>query len=744
MSNVQADENNYHVVKLDEKDLLDNFDFTNIKKIWSMNGWWSRFDMILAAIPMAYIYSQIFEAIYTQGSHFWNDTTNPNDSLNAFDMMTFATDLCIFMQNVLIVLVFTAVCFNTTNMAKIWRKQFWFLGGSMAGGGLVPKPSAISLGILLFLSSVVVQQRVVGGKGLMQNLFIEHSMAPDEWCRADVVDIAHPGKPAAWFSRMKREFPTGCFQGAKYPASIATKNNMYCGDWHSVEQNEVPWKFNRFFKDGCAPPNLQSPYKIGSHDTWNQIDAYTFHHAVATFWDTVPFIGHDIAKVLEEKIPHEVMNNRTIDTGYTCSYQCVKWKNLCFKDFVSNVGTILAGSAVITKLTESLTSRLGLQRVNADIKTSDLRKILEVTGNPRSFRPRSCAACAWILVTIKFLSNVIAYKVDDFGWYTVDFYVTMTLLFSALTALVFRNINPFRLKRIAYTDGMWVNGHEDFMLPPDLTQLKPGHGAMVAKKVQIHILLWLHMNLVERNYLLIMHARQISHKRAAPGEKVECLVGFEQEQLLPKGAAGRSASQSDQKNVRQLFSRQLNIQVGDLGTIAEMHADHVVVIWKDAQESNASDEPGEEGFWNVMPKKTKVPFESLCDAGTKWDNLIKQYVGGPKIVAIVQKNILLKAKVQDMVAAKKGPSHYFKYWVSLLCAAPNAGVDEDGEERLTRSAAWANFLFLVTCRICGYETPPSPMTHNTQLTESLLPKEPLPPPPTPKTPNPRSGVRGEP
>lgn len=69
-----------------------------------------------------------------------------------------------------------------------------------------------------------------------------------------------------------------------------------------------------------------------------------------------------------------------------------------------------------------------------------------------------------IVSTYVFLKFWLVTRIDSDGFYTVDYYVTFVLLFSALMAVLLRCSNPFKGEALLFTDKLWKDGVDLFVM----------------------------------------------------------------------------------------------------------------------------------------------------------------------------------------------------------------------------------------------------------------------------------------
>jgi hypothetical protein len=91
----------------------------------------------------------------------------------------------------------------------------------------------------------------------------------------------------------------------------------------------------------------------------------------------------------------------------------------------------------------------------------------------------------------------MAPRLDFDGYYTVDYFVTMVLIFASITTLVLRNCHPHLFAPIVYTTNLWVKGCDTFV---DF-----GNG----KKVTLTLYDWLHTQNYQRAAFLMQCARRV-------------------------------------------------------------------------------------------------------------------------------------------------------------------------------------------------------------------------------------------
>lgn len=554
--------------------------------------------------------------------------TNSQETITAFDLAKLGNDTISIILCLLVYLLWATLCFKFVHIRHIWSWQPWiFNGQSMMPGGFIPRPSAISLGLLMFLSSVFITERVAGGASLFarnDNGSYRSTLGHGELCRADVREESQ--YQDVWFSRLGRLSPSGCFLGTcgeddMDPGCKATRV-------HGSPKPLHPLLFNTSLDNSSMPhSNFVHPYGRTSHMTITMIQG--------------------LKGLLPMFFNITLDDNMTIDEGHTCMYQCVKWRSYGFNDIVSKVGTIGAGNAIVTKMTEAATSYLGYKTVTADTTAKELRELLRHTkpDHDNFFHKhfsRSAAVPAIIFAFLRVFLAVFVYKIDDHGFFTVDYYVSQVLLFAVITSIICRKYNLFRWEKVLYCNNLWSQGSEKFVIPDSVD----GDSTMCKPKT-VDLLVWLHMNFEERAYLLIDFARKISEKYAPKDSHLPKVMCF-MEQIQEVSVLGEGLTK-ESRIVR--IKRHQTTDAWPQGKIHKMTGGMAWVQWDEEHVCAVlEDEEGTEKGWldrlrseskgcacsDAACRKckryreattTQVDPLQLFEISAAWDKLLNDYVG---------------------------------------------------------------------------------------------------------------------
>jgi len=333
-------------------------------------------------------------------------------------------------------LMWYTMCYWCPIAHWFWKLKIWPLP-SLMPGGFMPRLAAFSLGILMFVTSTLVSEGRVKGSDLQDKFHTDKW----EYCRA--TDLEADDVTGMWFSRFLRR-PPAVSEGYRCFGAEFFHFHGYNTGVISVHQ------FNSTdFLNGTTPyPNATIPYFGGTPMT----------HSAAFPMDKLASWG----LVSQRNLPQY---------SFHCMYQCVKWKTVGLMSLIKNVGSIVAGSAVVVKTSDTISKSfggrclgscyLGLPLITQDTSAEVMEKVMSTALHlPGKGRSKLSAAfvCILAMSPLRFAS-----KLDVDGYYTVDYYVTAVFLSSLVVALVVRQWNPYKVSRIAYTDKMWSNGEDQFI-----------------------------------------------------------------------------------------------------------------------------------------------------------------------------------------------------------------------------------------------------------------------------------------
>jgi hypothetical protein len=184
---------------------------------------------------------------------------------------------------------------------------------------------------------------------------------------------------------------------------------------------------------------------------------------------------------------------------YACFYQCAWWRQLGIQNVLLKSGIILAASAIIERCTSLVTTNLGLRFISEGSTVRDVKNALDwLFTKPPSWHVMKLTLSLFFFYALQQASTYLTPKFDRDGYFTVDYYVTLVFMFSLLSALFVRNVQPFRMMPVVYTKKLWTEGKDEFV------GLKNGH------KHNVDLFEWLHMLPIQRALLLAKKARFIN------------------------------------------------------------------------------------------------------------------------------------------------------------------------------------------------------------------------------------------
>jgi len=194
-----------------------------------------------------------------------------------------------------------------------------------------------------------------------------------------------------------------------------------------------------------------------------------------------------------------------IDKSLFCTYQCSKWRKISIQSLLLHSGAILAGGLFIERLTNWLTSRYGFQLITrasdpAQVESAIRRTLQKLPGWMRHLHFKR-TICIIGMGSVCSIMTYLTPRLDQDGFYTVDYYVTAVFLFSVVTALFFRSFHPYHMTPMVFTEDLWVNGHDTFVV---------NDGSM--HKIDLYD--WFHTDAPARAGYLLSYARTISLKHA--------------------------------------------------------------------------------------------------------------------------------------------------------------------------------------------------------------------------------------
>jgi len=364
--------------------------------------------------------------------------------------------------------IWLTLCFNHKGIHSFWSWKSWVT--FLMPGGFAPRYGAFVLGAVLFVTSNIVSENVTPAYLIKKRRW--WYSAPI--CRASYISV-YP-MTGNFAKRFHRDDATGCFGATNY-TETARKIKKY--------SNFVP------------------------EETLAMGEAFTFSKELYYNgkWAT-NFLHPD-----SSHIPAKYKNNKKAYLDAYCYYQCITWTELAFSTLVGQLGMIFAGAAVVVKITDSCSGYIGWHLVTEDTDIKTLIHIREVTSN-FGWAPGCCRTlaivcckifhksrlfCAIQLLAVNYFSEWIASLIDIDGFYTVDYYVSMTLVMCLCYAVMLRCWNPYSCAPMIFTRKLWEEGEDSFLD----TYSSP------ARLAKADLFEWFHMTTIQRLHHLTMYARRV-------------------------------------------------------------------------------------------------------------------------------------------------------------------------------------------------------------------------------------------
>lgn len=490
---------------------------------------WQFWDDLLSQGAMFLVLFFQFFAICTD---IWGICTGWNGSM-AFSVMKVSNDICGFMIACLLVTFWYMLCFtpfmhtyeakdldppaykphglffNTwikpDKVQKVMKSKTRVSENGCMPGGFIPRLGAFSVGVLLFVSSVFVEEKVVRGSALASKT--GWVLPLGQRCRAqNKIDQDYDWKFLN--DRLNRRLPSSSDAWSWSEHNATNKNNCFLG----TDYNKIPVSFS-----------------------YNDILKKDANGAI---------------------MPDKVVDNLARPPGQQtmlCFYQCALWKRWNFEAFITNAGKIVAGAGVVVVMTEFFSSRIGWEKVteattplNLEWTHSCVHRFSDVwhctgvwpgaIGKKRRGRSRFGAACVLIMLYVWLKFYLIA-KIDTDGFWTVDYYTNFAALLCLFCSVLLRWISLYEGSPCVFTENLWKNGKDDFLILTDLDKfygeeteteekqfLKHAIGDFPVvdelsgntelKYVSIDLYQWIHMPRRIRTDYLILYARRPSPDKA--------------------------------------------------------------------------------------------------------------------------------------------------------------------------------------------------------------------------------------
>lgn len=369
--------------------------------------------------------------------------------LTAFAVVKTSNDLAGLVIALLLFVTWDVLCYSHNTTRNFLKFEWWgvFPKGMMRGGFL-PVPAALSVTVLLFVTNVFVSENYVRGEWITPAGGAFEVWVPGLRCRwTSVEDNAWATK---WGARLDRR-----------PAAVS-RFHSDAGLFLEGDVDDAAAGFVRHLRhwyDGTTEKNLQATCYLGqSHDGVNPVD-FTKEDIIWTNNNTlkdIPNVVHPIGR-----------------PGRHCFYQCVGWQPWSLPTFITNIGSISVGSAIVVQITGTISAYVGPKLVSTSTTTSELLTVFSRT-HPRK-EPANCmykssishskSFVALFLVSIYFvLKQFLVSKIDADGMYTVDYYVTFVMLLSAVVVCIIRIYHPYRCLTQSFTEPMWTKGEDTFVV----------------------------------------------------------------------------------------------------------------------------------------------------------------------------------------------------------------------------------------------------------------------------------------
>ena len=355
----------------------------------------------------------------------------------------------------------------------------------------MPRLAAFSLGMLMFTTNTIVSEGTVEGKKL------EESFGKGHWesCRASAIDPDHAAD--IWFGRLLRR-PSAVTEHGPDGSSNFKCFNTEMGASGTAKPAEFNLKDLQFFFSNQSGVDKKEALKMGVEVPYNGTASLLKSYGFPMTYIEPVLVGWGL--VNEESFPQFTFH---------CIYQCVKWKTVGLMAVIKNVGSIVAGSAVVVKTSDSISQKmggrwfgcfqLGLPLVTAETSPEELHSIIRSTRS-RPGKGRSKTFAAMLCMGVALGPLRFASKLDNDGFFSVDYYVTSVFFSALLMACMIRQFNPYKMSMIAYTKNMWLDGKDSFVDPKHHTFR------------ELDLYEWIHLSNIARAKHLFQYARIITPK----------------------------------------------------------------------------------------------------------------------------------------------------------------------------------------------------------------------------------------
>jgi len=438
-----------------------------------------------------------------------------NHGLTAFSLVKVANDISGLIVASIVYVMWFSLCFYSEKMNRWLNKKCFLWPNGILKGGFLPIPAAASVAFLLFVTGTFVSEGYVQGDYLLQAPFGQSAFSiwvAGKRCRANAVEDADMA--SVWGSRLDRRAPSppkiakviqGLFDGnlfkdvKKLKSKAASLGAQQGGCFTGGKDIVIPVDFENsaILKDGKDDPNILN----------------LLHPLNSTFQP-------DLTKL--------------------CFYQCIGWNTLELRAFLTNFGAIGGGAVIVVTVADWFSNRYGYHMVGPDTNPKMLTALFGKTNIEKSlvmkffhcFR-RSYSLTAIVISSVYILLKVYVSRLDADGYYTVDYYVTFTLVYSIAMVMIMRSWHLFEMAPQIFTRKLWVEGVDEFVVRSDamgdkkeglLDQIKKDQvvttvgsdQAMVNERgepykllvVKINLYQWMHISRREQYELLLNYARK--------------------------------------------------------------------------------------------------------------------------------------------------------------------------------------------------------------------------------------------
>jgi len=414
----------------------------------------------------------------------------------ALGLFTIAAQSASWNITVLTFMLWHTFCYYEPRMRKVMSTKTRFTPDGFMRIGILPIPAAASVGVLLWVTSVLVSPSIQEG-ALLQLGTAGGLLAwmPTMTCRASSVERGD--YLTAWDARMERSAPS------RNQASIARLMGLFTGKDQETQ-----------YEGSC----FNAPFLFTQDDV---MDTKT---------------GKDLLGITNLAHPEG-------DTeGRVCRYHCVQWQSINLQTLLTSSGTITVGAGIVVVFTEYFSGKLGLPTITENTSPQELEGLINRIAPERWFRrlmkpfQASMFACALPILAIGFyLKYYLVGKIDADGYATVDYYVTYCLLYSISIVTLMRMWHFFECRPQLYTKNLWHQGVDEFIVAHERLDKWDkifGKGQFAKIKdigdhlclVNVDLYQWMHLRAAERTELLVNYCRRPGQGGTEAGAKLHVLA----------------------------------------------------------------------------------------------------------------------------------------------------------------------------------------------------------------------------